>query len=206
MPLLTASLCLMDLYWFLMKALPTLYIMLKESGLALSSSLVWWHKYKANPWRENHKPLPVSQVGHFSLNGNYPLKNWKIKKNEFLSLSVRQTWSHAVHAFYSHSNSSGGRCINDGNSSKHGCLSSSIFADPNPVSDLTLNATANTINVTWKNPEGGHQNFSVTLDDPDKEVENKMPPNVCHIYVPVTIANPKTNYKNKKNNVISDIM
>ena len=60
-------------------------------------------------------------------------------------------------------------------------LSSSIFADPNPVSDLTLNATANTINVTWKNPEGGHQNFSVTLDDPDKEVENKITPNSsCH--------------------------
>ena len=62
-------------------------------------------------------------------------------------------------------------------------LSSSIFADPNPVSDLTLDATANKINAVWKIPEGDRLNFSVTLYDPDgNKVKNKTTPNASYVF------------------------
>ncbi|KAL2079607.1 hypothetical protein ACEWY4_025351 [Coilia grayii] len=43
------------------------------------------------------------------------------------------------------------------------------FTDPDPVKDLTLTVTGQTIDASWMGPDNGqYQNFSVTLCDPDR--------------------------------------
>ncbi|KAG5260903.1 hypothetical protein AALO_G00297810 [Alosa alosa] len=52
------------------------------------------------------------------------------------------------------------------------------FTKPGPVRDLEMDANANEITVTWRNPIGGHTNFSVLLLNPDgTDVEEQLTPN-----------------------------